>query len=495
MREGLRSSPHNRIYTIILILGCLSFLFGLSAYIVNGSFMRYFGDDYCYGGLLRTFGFWKAQSHSYLNSPPYHGNRYSLTLLSGIFGLLPPVLNGILPGLAIVLMLYGIYRLLTSAGEILSFRVQRLEKLLASAVIVFFTLHNAPDLSQSLYWRSGMLPYLAPLIVNVWLFGFILNQLRQEQPSRRIIIFFVLLAFFSAGFSETAAALQLSFLILAMAGSWLLGKRSEVGASQALLYFGAALVGTLSAILVLIISPANQYRLADLPTPPGLGSLISMSVHHTYIFTHATATKLIPSNTAIFLTFLVLTFSFLSRRSLPLSIKGSRFVGGSILMILLIFFLVICSMAPSAYAQSSYPELRALITARFVLVIGTAAIGIWVGRALWGVFGNVVTRKSLVHLGMAVIIFFVSLSPILSAKDNYAETTRYRRWAQQWDARDLEIRESEERGVKDIEVVRLGTIIPRVGDLSPNPDHWYNNCAEMYYGLTSIRAVIPGSDG
>jgi hypothetical protein len=495
MREGLRSSPHNRIYTFILVIGCLSFLFGLSAYVVNGSFMRYVGDDYCYGGLLRTFGIWKAQSFSYTNNPPYHGNRYSLTLLSGIFGLFPPALNGLLPGLAIILFLLGIYRVLTSAAAFLSFEVRRLEKLLAATVIVFFTLRDAPDLSQSLYWRSGMLPYLAPLIGIVWLLGIILNQLQRDHSSRRIFIFIILLAFLSAGFSETAAAVQAGFLVLALTGSWLSGKRGEVGALKALPHFGGALIGTLLAMIVLIISPANQFRQADLPTPPGFVSLISMSVHHAYILSHATVTKLIASNTAIFATFLLLTFHLRSRRSSPSSMNSNRFIGGIILIPLLSFFLVICSMAPSAYAQSSYPELRALITARFVLVIGIAMIGIWVTRALWAVFGNARSRKSLLLIVMVVTILFVSLSPILSAKDNFAETTRYRRWAQQWDLRDQVIRDSEEHGGKDIEVEQLRTIIPRVGDLSPNPDHWYNNCAEMYYGMSSIRAVKPDSDG
>jgi hypothetical protein len=495
MREGIRSSQYHRIYTILLVLGCLSFLFGLAAYIVNGSFMRYIGDDYCYGGLLKTFGFWKTQSHSYTSSTPYHGNRFSLTLLSGIIGLFPPALHGVLPGLAIVLWLFGCYRVLASGAKILSIQVKQLELLLASTVIVFFSLHNAPDLSQSLYWRSGMLPYLAPLIVNMWMLGFVLKQSQQEQPSRRYVLLLALLAFFSAGFSETAATLQAGFLALVLIGSWILHKRGEKWASQAVLHLGVVLIATLLAMLVLILSPANQFRQADLPTPPGIVSLLSMSVKHAYIFTHATVTKLIISNTSIFTAFLLLAFHLRSRSSMPSSIHGIHFASSIILVPLLSFFLVICSMAPSAYAQSSYPELRALITARFVLVVGVAIFGVLVGHGLGEVFKPSDSNKPQILLVMGALVILVSLSPILSTKDNFAETARYQRWAQHWDARDQEIRETEKLGVKDIEVMQIGSIIPRVGGLSPNPDHWYNNCAEMYYGMLSISANKPGWGG
>ena len=48
--------------------------------------------------------------------------------------------------------------------------------------------------------------------------------------------------------------------------------------------------------------------------------------------------------------------------------------------------------------------------------------------------------------------------------------------------------------IGEIEVAELDQIIPEVAELSPDPDHWYNNCAEWFYDIQVLAANQPGWD-
>jgi hypothetical protein len=60
--------------------------------------------------------------------------------------------------------------------------------------------------------------------------------------------------------------------------------------------------------------------------------------------------------------------------------------------------------------------------------------------------------------------------------------------------RDTDIRTASAQGFVDVQVVEIDHIIDRVGDLAPDPGHWYNICAAAYYQVNSIRADLPGGD-
>jgi len=494
MNKNLHSNQSKSLSTILLAFGCITFTVALVGYTKIGSFMRYSGDDYCYGAILRQHGFWKTQWHSYTNPMPYHGNRYSLTFVSGLSGLFAPAFNGILPGLAITLWVLGLVWVINSGGRLLTLRLRRLEVFLSAEILAFFTLNQAPDLSQSLYWRSGMLPYLAPLIVNTFLIGFMLKQLQGDQLSLHTLGFTIILAIFAGGFSETAAALQAGFLISALLGTWFYKKRGAEWSSRTILLLGAALIGTMFAMLALFISPSIQARQMDLPTPPDLMTLVRMSIHSAYIFTHSSVKRLFLSNFIIFASFLAISFQINARDRSSLSFRGFRFVGGLLLVPTVCFLLIVCCAAPSAYAQSSYPELRALITARFVMVVAAAVFGGLTGRGACQLLKRADRNSGPMLLATAILLGLMSIYPLFTAQNTLAEVPTYRKWATFWDARDKEIRTTERGGINHIEVVKIDHIIPRVGDLSPDPDYWYNNCAEIFYEMLSISANKLGWD-
>jgi len=70
-------------------------------------------------------------------------------------------------------------------------------------------------------------------------------------------------------------------------------------------------------------------------------------------------------------------------------------------------------------------------------------------------------------------------------------TVQFRRYAEQWDARDAYIRQAVAEGATDLVVVQLDTL-GGVQEYKQRARNWVNRCAADYYGLEAIRA--PSSD-
>src|SRR2546425_6720865 len=73
----------------------------LAIYAATGSFARYTADDYCWAGILRTEGFFKAQILWYTGYSP----RYAFTFLVNVVELAGPAIVPALPVLAIMVSL------------------------------------------------------------------------------------------------------------------------------------------------------------------------------------------------------------------------------------------------------------------------------------------------------------------------------------------------------------------------------------------------------
>lgn len=66
------------------------------------------------------------------------------------------------------------------AAQLLNRPIRAIEAMLLAEAVVFLVLHRTPDIAQSLYWRSGMLPYLMPLVFNAILLGAFLSICGQS---------------------------------------------------------------------------------------------------------------------------------------------------------------------------------------------------------------------------------------------------------------------------------------------------------------------------
>ena len=480
----------------------------LAIYAYNGLSMRYSGDDFCYAGILRLHGFFETQWFSYLHSVMYNGNRYSLTFFSSLVGLFPPAANGALPGLAIILLLVGITWVLLAGARLFERPNEKhLDPLIfffLAEVLVFFTFNQAPNLDQSLFWRSGMLPYLAPLIANIYLAGFIISNFQKPHFQWWMLLGCFLISVLAGGFSETGAALQGAYLGMALFGAVMILRKGSPGARRLFWMVLTALAGTLIAIMLLYFSPSNQNELAAFPSSPGLLKFGSILLNSMEVFLYISIKKqIIPDIILILFFFLAGLFSYkIIPRRTPNFLQ--RWLLAEITIGLIGAVLLAATMVPFAYLQQSYPYERALIISRFVFVLCEGAAS-WLAGCVF--FGSLIKENSSsahpifshqVMLGLvsvaSVLFILIGMYPLLAARNELSQTSHIQKWALFWDARDMAIHESVLEHRNNVKVVAIDHIISGVADLSPDPTRWYNGCAALYYGVTAISASLPGWD-
>jgi hypothetical protein len=483
-------------HPILLTVAVIALVLPLIGYAYTGTFMRYSGDDFCYAAELFQRGFWRAQWDSYISVTNYSGNRYSLTLLSGLSGLLGPRSAGALPALAIVLWLGAVVFALRSHPRLRERSGLGLGLVLTSALLVFYTLYLAPELDQVLYWRSGMLPYLAPLIANTFLVGMVVRQMWPGRRSLLGLIGIAAVTLLAGGFSETGAALQVGYLGIGLIAYLLLCRcRSgrETGGSIPLV---VALASSLLAMALLIASPINSIRQAQLqlPEPPALPALVAMSLQNAYLFVHATVKHAFIPHLVIVLAIAGLVALWLSKASPQEANPVRRLLLAGAVIPGAAFLLIVCCVAPSAYAQSSYPVARAMVMARYVTVVAAVIAGAEIGRAVVALWTPPTTLARWLPFLASLFIAISCFYPLQTVPGIVTDVPRYRKWSSFWDARDLAIRQARGRSQSDIAVVQLDHIISSVAELSPDPGYWYNNCAERYYDVGSISASLPGWD-
>ena len=469
----------------------------LVAYGYIGTFMRLSGDDYCYSAYLSQGTFWQAQVNSYLQVSTYNANRFSLTLFSGLASLFPPVVNGFLPGLVIVLWFIGLSYASKSLFHALEIRVPWWFCLVLAGFIEFVTFYQAPDISQSLYWRSGMLPYTLPILTNTYLFGLLLNAWRKERSSWVFVMITIVLSFIGGGFSEVGTIFQIGWLGLMWLRLWLVDRRSGIKTRAANKIFLVVMSATILALLLLLLSPTNQMRRAVDSSLPGLFEIVEIvGVFSIKFFARTFRDQPIPTVYSMLVPFLIgmVAFGPLQIR-LRISISAKRVLTWIPAFLFGYIFLVASSSVPFAYIQSAVPEPRAQIIARFVMTLSLVGIGISIGLLAAQLMQSV--QKPfwrMVRWAAVLVLLLAAMYPLRAAGQIFQDAPRYQKWAYYWDMRDQEIQMARAQGIMDVQVVQIDHIIDRVGDLSADPAYWYNTCAAMYYQVSAIRADLPGWD-
>jgi hypothetical protein len=237
-------------------LGCALAL-PLAVYASVGSFSRYTADDYCWAGVLRTEGFFGAQVQWYTVYSP----RYAFTFVVNVVELAGPAIVPFLPAAAIAVWLAT---LTWTFGQ---FGIKSLPALLLAEVAALATLQTAPDLPQSLYWQTGMLTYLLPLVLATFLIGWIRRAIDSNRLRFWSLGACALVTFVAGGLSETYLIPQNVALTLALVACPVFapaGHRRSLSAA----YLAAALAGGVTALLVILVAPATCGWPLQQPSPP-----------------------------------------------------------------------------------------------------------------------------------------------------------------------------------------------------------------------------------
>jgi len=242
-----------------------------------------------------------------------------------------------------------------------------------AALVIFLSCLIAPNRFQVLYWLNGSLTYTIPLVTLTALVLWSLKLTwQQKPPAYWVLLLFGFAGVISGGFSETTAVLQFSgfFMLLIYC---VIYKRI----SRYLLVFGIGVAASLAAIILFLVSPGNHIRQALFPAPPGIFELVYLSTRYGLAFIYHTLIAYpVPILFGVFIACLMgilLSISLETEASPSGNHARSAWLTAGIIA-LSTLVLIICICAPSAYAQSAYPEARALLPAVYILLLGLISL-------------------------------------------------------------------------------------------------------------------------
>lgn len=449
-------------------------ILALLPFVYTGWFARYQADDYCAAQLLREEGFWRAQWLSYTG----WSNRFATMLVTGLLDPLDVTGMQILPGLLTAGLLGAAVLLLFRLRALTGARIPGAFLWALAAGGVFLGLYTLPERFQALYWRSGSVTYTLPAVCLLLLLAALTARPGARRGWRRAALL-GLFSFFAAGFSETTAAVQITVLALGLAAILVFAKAAGPGGVD-WSGWAAALVGALAALIVMILAPGNAVRMGQMPPPPGFFAWLGMSLRHGAAFlADGLSSYLLPRAAGLVLGLGLALLQDWSR-------TPARRLAWTLLAVpTAACLLAVAACAPSAYAQSAYPEPRALSMANFILTGGVIAAGWLIGGLIQkGLAGRL--PPGLIRAAAVAGLLIVGAYALYAGWRVLGEAAEYRARAAAWDDRAAQIEQLRLGGAAAVEVEALDSI-GSIAELSADPEDWVNRCAAGYYGVEEIR--------
>lgn len=470
------SSSLDKLFRIVRVFFSITSAMALSLYVYLGSFVRPIGDDYCISARLIGYDPLTASLYKYWHTSNRFSNQF-VAYLSDLFG---PRGVAFLSMAMILLWVLGLTWLLYEAAQIFHVHWKIWTGFLLAELVVLISFYTASNLFQSVFWRPGVMTYFTPLVLFTLILAGIVRGSRLAAGGRAslwaiAILFFA--AFFTGGLSETAGALHISILGLALASTWLWTKSTSRRAALALIT--AALAGALLAMFGMFITPANAIRLDDTVTPT-LTVVILRALGFAAQFLSEAARLLKIPLAFVLISGSLIGFIFVKVGGIKSTSPRILWIG-LILLPVLAYLLTVATFAPSAYGQS-YPIERVRFPTHALLVITLLLEG--------GLFGLIVAHWNLPRWTTTLSLLalaILALYPLWATRNNLALIPEYQTRAERWDARDAKIRELAAAGEREIVVWQLSGIA-QVKDLDTRPSHWINFCAAIYYGVDTISA-------
>ena len=482
-------SKQNKLLPIALVILSLAFLSGLAVFAHLGTFSRYGADDYCFTRTLsKSDNLVQATVTWYSRT----SNRYTTMLLVGISEWFGSTAIRYLPALAILLWLVGLSWMLFHLSRKLRMPFPLLSGSTMAAAIIFFSILQAPNRYQSLYWRSGMVTYFTPLIAFSLLGGFILTEIWREKPRPQIARIAVLALvglgfFFAGGLSETTLAVQGGALGLSILAVWFLARGEHRNVALSLL--DTALIASIIALIVIFLAPANELRVRAFGPSPPVTKVILKSFIFGWDFIRESVKSFPTPTMASLITAVLLGFGLFAEGT-PFS-NRKTLVASLIAIPLITYVLIFFSMTPAMYGQGSYPGARSLMATRAVMVTGLMSFGLLAGMGARMSSNRILAGRNLQSTVAIAGLLFLALSSAYPLYSMDKTLDDFQLWYQGraalWDSRDAYIREAVAQGATDLVVEQIDTI-GGVQEYKRKARNWVNRCAAEYYGLESLRA-------
>jgi hypothetical protein len=476
-----RFSAEKRLETA-LALGVFAVVVALALYAYLGIFSRYGSDDYCLSAFFLQGNLINAMIQRYMVSTSRYTNIIFIGVADKLFGWYNVA---ILPALMLTLFVSGLYLLLKEIGEILQLKWNRGMFFFLSLFVVYFSVTQAPDLYETLYWRAGMTSHFAPLVFIPFFGTFLLRQIIRSQnrlPTLWVQIACFIIPLVIGGLSEPPTAFLITLLFLAaVAAGWWSDSRSRRSVLVLLVW---SLMGASTALIVMAVAPANSLRMQT--APPGLVELISRIIYYPSYFIVDTL-RAFPLPTLFSIAVPALLF-YVKYTYFPQNLSRevrNRLGIVMIALLLLTYLFIAAGFAPSAYGQS-YPVPRARFIGRVLMTAALIMEGVLLGTLVSQLRGTLLHSPFLHGLATFVLIILM-LYPLRTAWRMFGEIPVYQERAAAWDARESEIKALRAEGEKDLVVRFLSS--ERLQDLGDHKGFRLNRCAASLYGVDSIVAV------
>ena len=465
-------------FSAILILACLVY-FVTVAFV--GSYSRYLADDYCTAGIFLSNGLIGAQKYWYT----HWSGRYSFYFAVDVAEFGGVELVPFLPLGTLLVWWLTVGWFIYQAGRLRKWSSPIIRAVAWSGLIIYAALDGTPDIVQSLYWRTGMLTYIAPLIVLTGYFGLLLYQSRRFQSATTWpwMSLSFLLTFVAAGFSETFAVVQTLLLCYVFIGCFAMGATTLKKNLLPTIVVG--LLGSVVGMIVMFIAPGNQFRQAYF-SEPSLILAVPLAVRFTIVYLQQIVLSL-----PLMITLVISIFWGLRvQPTSNLPPRSQNIIRLSLALLpLMAFFLTLASFLPAAWGMSVSLPTRAIIIPQFILTCFIAVWGYLIGFLLTqSVFVKAhLNSRYFVGVSAVTMVVLIILGPISATSNTLALAPPARSLAEFWDTRHELIQAAKATGTMDLEV----PILPysaSLEDIGPDPNHWVNNCVAQYYGIQSIVA-------
>ncbi len=458
-------------YSIRAILGfhLLALFLGIGLFAYMGYFSRFIADDYCFATELRQETVWRSLISRYLTLSDRYTNVLLFdfaTRMVGMDGM--RFFPAALIGLWTLSMIAWLLVLRPSWDPWIS--------VFLATWVIFYSLWQAPQRYQTLYWYSSSVTHFAPIAFTPLCLTALSWQVRAGLSRFWLDGLNAFLFFLLGGFSEPPTAMLITAFALMLGSTYLPGGLPPVW-RRWLIW---PLIGLITAMGVMIVSPANSIRM-DAPPPLTL-LLLRVTTYPAFFIWDTLLTQPIPT----FLTLLGPTLLFSLTASEELRLKAQQYRAWKFMLLLLgiTYLLIAASFAPSAYGQS-YPMARARFTGRVLMTIALTLGGLWTGMRL--------QPRPFFRALMVFVLTLLAFYPLRAGWKMWQnELPLYQQRAAAWDARQARILSQIAEGRKEIVVAQIFNF-QQVKELDSNPHHWVNRCAAQYYGVESIRAIPSSS--
>ena len=467
---------------VIPIFALILFLAGVALFAFLGIYNRYWADDWCYNADLHDLGFINTvKGYSYITT--YAANRYSLTLFSGLLYYFGVLGVQIMTPLNIILLAIGLFWCLSNIKQIAGASTSNTALVIFTLTTIYYSLYLAPHLYQSLYWRSGSLPYFEPIVIGIFVLALLTLQSVRDKPATLLTAVIALLSFLAGGFSEAACAALTTSLACYVGAAWFF--QQQKWARQSLPSAILALVCVILSMVVLISSPTTTSRVALYGQTASLTELPTLILKFSYDFVKFSFKDLPLPHLALMGTAFLLGYLLHIQKEQP---PPTRTVFIIMLFIALMAFLVIAaSFAPSAFIERVPPHPRTRIIPRFVLTLALVTMS-----AILGALARQI--RQLERFYPVATILFVALS-IYSIRSIFIASTYipiYSARAVLWDARARQIETAIANGAEVVTVEAIdGLPVGGIRDFDAKgkgkPGYWINICAARFYDVQEIN--------